>query len=121
MKKFSRILAAAVVLAMILVILASCGENESAIVGTWRREPQEINGVAFPAFEYIFFDDDTCTIVGWGIWEGTYSIEGNTLKLNDHSEFPYTALYEFKIDGKELTLIGKGGAAGTDTFILTKQ
>ena len=92
-------LAILIVVLSTMLLLMSCGNGSSKIVGQWVRQNTE--GVSAPFDELEFFSDNTYSSDDAN-YNGNYSIDGGRIKFSGILVEPITC--SFDISGKTLTL-----------------
>jgi len=105
MKKFTKVLAMAVIAVVTVVLLTACGSDDHELVGTWRWDDN-------PAFTYVFNNDGTGTRGGspdvpvtnieWRVSGNVLYIECPNAIFGVHSEEWY-----WTIEGRTLTLVSR--------------
>lgn len=98
MKKLTKTILALILATILLVTLAACGSSSSKIVGRWVSTDRTND------YSYIEFFSDGTYVTDWANYNGTYSIDGDRLRLS--GRLVNDRIYTFKISGKTLNLGG---------------
>lgn len=96
MKKLSKAFLGIALVVILLFNLAACGSKESKIVGRWESTDRTND------YSYIEFFSDGTYVTDWANYNGTYSIDGDRLRLS--GVLVSDRVYTFEISGKTLTL-----------------
>ena len=101
-KSIKSISAILLIIALCLTALCACGSPQKALSGRW----ESTNGsIGFNTLE--FFEDGTYTS-SHANYNGSYSVDGDRIKLNGVLASPMT--FTYKLDGDTLTLYYVGGS-----------
>lgn len=96
----------------IVLLTRSCSSPQAALYGTWT-----LDGAA----DYRFEEDGTgALLMPQTVYSYTYTVKGDTLRIDFESDSIHDSAYTITVDGNTLTMVGGEGTAG-GTYTLTKK